>query len=185
MSKLYIVRHGEIDFNVEGRYAGAVDVPLNERGIQQARDLVTEISKLNINLIISSPLNRCVRMAEILNETINSKIIIMDEFRERNVGVYEGLTKEEAKNKYPELWAKNITRIYHDAPTGGETIQEVENRVFSGLNKIKEERVNQDILIVMHGFVGKMIHKFFHSLTQEQFFEYKLDNAKIIEYELL
>ncbi len=108
----------------------------------------------------------------------------MSEFRERNVGVYEGLTKEEAKNKYPELWSKNITRIYNQAPPGGETIKEVEDRVFFGLQKLQAEYLNKNILVVTHGFVSKVVHKFFHHPTEDQFFEYQLDSGSIAEYQL-
>jgi len=183
MERLFIVRHGEIDFNIEGRYAGSVDVELNDKGLQQARDLANEVAKLRIDFIVTSPLKRCRRMADIIHEVINVPIVVMDEFRERGVGVFEGLTREEAKNKYPELWAQNITRIYDGAPPGGETIKEVENRVFAGLKKVRKEYNGKNILIVTHAFVGKMIHKFFHNMSEEQFFEYKLDNAKVVEYD--
>ncbi|MEK7166798.1 MAG: histidine phosphatase family protein [Patescibacteria group bacterium] len=80
---------------------------------------------------------------------------------------------------------KNITRIYDDAPTGGETIKEVEDRVFAGLKKVWEKYDGKNVLIVTHAFVGKIIHKFFHKMIEEQFFEYKLDNAKVIKYDLV
>ena len=185
MERLYIVRHGEINFNIEGRYAGSVNVGLNEKGLQQARDTANDVSNLKIDFIISSPLKRCRRMAEIIHEVTNAPIVVMDEFRERGVGVFEGLTREEAKNKYPDLWARNITRIYDDAPPNGETIKKVENRVFAGLNKVRKEYDGKNVLIVTHAFVGKMIHKFFHDMTEEQFFEYKLDNAKVVEYDFV
>lgn len=183
MGQLFIVRHGEINFNTQGRYAGSSDVGLNDKGLRQAHNIASETSKLNIDLIITSPLKRCRSMAGIINELINVPIIVMDEFRERNVGVFEGLTKEAAKNQYPELWAKNITRIYDDAPTDGETIREVEVRVFAGLKKIQTKHAGKNTLIVTHAFVGKMINKFFYETTEEQFFEYILDNAKIVKYD--
>jgi len=182
MKKIFVVRHGEIDFNTEERYAGSVDVELNEKGLEQARDIAREVSKLKIDLIISSPLKRCMRMADIICEAVSLPVIVMDEFRERGVGVFEELTREEARNKYPDLWARNITRIYNDAPTGGETIKEAEDRVFAGLEKIKEKHDGKSILLITHAFVGKLIHKFFNNLTEEQFFEYKLNNAKVVEY---
>ena len=185
MGKLYVIRHGEIDFNIEERYAGSVDIELNKKGLQQTHDVAKEISKLNIDLIITSPLKRCNHMANIINKIVNVPIIIMTEFCERNVGVFEGLTREEAKNKYPELWAKNITRIYDNAPTGGETIKEVESRVFKGLKKIKEKYNDKNILIITHAFVGKIIHKFFNHISEEEFFKYKLDNANIKEYNFI
>ena len=185
MGKLYVVRHGEIDFNIQGRYAGSVDVELNKKGLRQTRDITDKVSKLNIDIIITSPLQRCRQMTDMIYEIINVPVVIMEEFRERDVGVYEGLTREEAKSKYPNLWAKNITRIYDDAPPGGETIKAVENRVFVGLEKIKEKYEGKNILIVTHAFVGKIIHKFFHKMTEEQFFEYKLENTKVVEYNFI
>ena len=183
MRKLYVVRHGEIDFNTEERYAGSVDVELNNKGLEQTYDIAKEISKLNIDLIITSPLKRCNDMANIIHKIINTPIIKMSEFSERNVGVFEGLTREEAKNKYPKLWVKNITRVYNDAPTGGETIREVESRVFSGLKKIKKKYSDKNILVITHGFASKVIHKFFNTtITEEDFFKYKLNNANIKEY---
>jgi len=185
MGRIFIVRHGEIDFNIQGRYAGSVDVELNEKGLQQAHDIANEVSKLKIDFIVSSSLKRCRRMADIISEVINVPVVVKDEFRERSVGIFEGLTREEAKNKYLDLWARNITRIYDDAPPNGETIQQVEDRVFEGLKKLRKEYAGKNILIVTHAFVGKMIHKFFHDMTEEQFFEYKLDNAKVVEYDFV
>src|SRR3989344_6409316 len=138
MGKLCVVRHGEIDFNVQGRYAGSVDVELNEKGIQQAHSVANEVSKLNIDFIMTSPLKRCALMAKMIQKVINVPVSVVNEFCERGVGVFEGLTREEAKNTYPELWAKNITRVYDDAPTGGETIRDVENRVRKGLQEVQQ-----------------------------------------------
>ncbi|MFH1187450.1 MAG: histidine phosphatase family protein [bacterium] len=141
MTKLYIVRHGKTDFNEQGRYAGRADISLNANGRQQTEELKQKIKDLNINIIISSPLKRAIETAEIIKPN-DCKIISKPAFIERSVGVYESLTKEEAKEKYPKLYAKNITRILNEAPTGGETIAEVQNRVFAGLEKIKKSYSN-------------------------------------------
>lgn len=184
MKNLLIVRHGETDFNKEDRYAGSTDIDLNERGIQQAYDIAKESEKFKIDLIITSPLKRCRSMAEIIKNNVQKPLLITDAFQERSLGVFEGLTREEAKSRHPDLWAKNITRIFNDAPTGGETIQDVEQRVFSGLEKIKLMEGYHNFLIVTHAFVGKIIHKYFYPMTEAEFFEYKLENAQIIKYEL-
>ncbi len=184
MKKLFIVRHGEIDLNVEKRYAGSTDTELNTNGLKQASKVANEAKKLNIDLIITSPLKRCRHMAEIINKKIDCSVIVMNEFVERSVGVYEGLTREEAKEKYPELWAKNITRVYDSAPTNGETIREVETRVTAGLEKIKIKYPEKNILIITHAFIGKIMNKLLNSLTKEEFFEYTLDNAKIVKYKI-
>ena len=183
MEKLHIVRHGEIDLNVEGRYAGSTDVELNKKGLLQAHSTANEVSKFNIDLIITSPLKRCTVMAGIIHQVIKAPIIVIDDFKERGVGVYEGLTREEAKNQYPKLWAKNITRIYNDAPTGGETIAAVVKRVQNGLKLIQKKYQGKIILIVTHAFIGKVIHKLLKNINEQQFFEYKLENAKVITYD--
>jgi len=121
-------------------------------------------------------------MAEAVSRAMSLPVITMAEFRERGVGIFEGLTRDEARIKYPEFWARNITRIYNDAPPGGETIKQVEERVFVGLKEICKKYNNRNVLIVTHAFIGRMINKFFNNITEEQFFAYKLGNAKIAEY---
>ena len=183
MKQLFLVRHGEVDFNAEGRYFGKIDVELNKKGLRQANDIAKKMIGLKINVIVASPLKRCRNTADIISGVISAPVVLMDEFRERAYGVFEGLTRKEAKNKYPELWAKNITRIYNGAPPGGETIKEAEARVYKGLKKIKIKYPDKIVLIVTHAFVGKIIHRFFYKLTDEEFFEYRLDNAEIVKYD--
>lgn len=182
MPKIYITRHGKTDFNEQGRYAGRADIPLNANGKQQAEELKQKIKDLNINIIISSPLKRALETARIIKPN-DCEIISNRAFVERSVGVYEGLTKEEAKEKYPKLYAKNITRIFDKAPTGGETIVEVQDRVFACLEKIKKSYSNKNILIVTHAFVAKIINKYFNQQISEQdFFNFVQQNAEIKEY---
>ncbi len=141
MTKLYIIRHGKTDFNEQGRYLGRTDVSLNFAGRKEAALLAERIKNLDIDIIISSPLKRAIETTEIVKPH-SCKIIVNNFFIERSVGVYEGLTKEEAKERYPNLYERNITRIFNDAPSGGETILEVQNRVFEGLDKIRKSYSN-------------------------------------------
>ena len=66
------------------------------------------------------------------------------------------------RQKHPDLWKRNITRIFDDAPTNGETIKEVQERVFRGLDKIKKIYQGKNTLIVTHAFVAKVINKYFN-----------------------
>jgi len=182
MTKIYIIRHGKTDFNEQGRYMGRTDLSLNANGRKQAEKLEKHLKGLNIDVIISSPLKRAIETAEIIIPN-DFKIISEYAFIERSVGVYEGLTKDEAKEKYPELYAKNITRIFGEAPIGGETIAEVQNRVFASLDKIKKIYHDKNILIVTHAFVAKIINKYFNQQISEQdFFDFVLQTAEIKEY---
>ena len=97
MAIIYVIRHGKTDFNEQGRYLGITNFSLNAAGRQQAKELAKEIRKLKIDLIVSSPLKRALETAEIIKPDAH-KITINSHFIERSVGVYEGLTKKEAKD---------------------------------------------------------------------------------------
>ena len=183
MKTLFVIRHGETDFNKKGRYLGRTDEPLNDIGIDQAKKLAEKTSDLDIEIIYCSPLKRAIETTDFIKTNHNCEVIIDKHFIERSIGIYEGLTKEEAKNKYPDLYAKNITRIFDDAPPKGETIDEVMERVFFGLNKIKNQNKFSNILISTHGFIAKVINKYFNpKISDQEFFDFSLANAEIKTY---
>lgn len=66
MTRLILIRHGETDWNVEGRYQGQADPPLNERGRAQAHELADELRSIELDVLYTSPLRRCVQTAQIL-----------------------------------------------------------------------------------------------------------------------
>lgn len=176
MIALYIARHGETDYNIQGRYLGRTDIPLNSAGIRQAKVLAKEVEDLPIDIVISSPLKRTMEMACIIAP--NKEIIKDDHFIERSIGVYEGLTKQEAKNKYPELYGRNITRIFNEAPPQGETIKQVQDRVFKGIDELKQKYQGENVLLVSHAFIAKVINKyFFPDISDEDFFNFVLPLA--------
>jgi len=180
---MFVIRHGETDSNKEGQYLGKMDESLNAIGINQAKKLAEKTSDLDIKIIYCSPLKRAVETAEFIKINHGCEVVIDKHFIERSIGVYEGLTKEEAKNKYPDLYAKNITRIFNDAPPNGETINEVIKRVFAGLNEIKNQNKFSNILISTHGFIAKVINKYFNpQLSDQEFFDFILANAEIKTY---
>ena len=184
MTKVYIVRHSKTDFNEQNRYSGRTNLSLNAYGKQQAKELTKHVQNLSIDIIVSSPLKRAIETAEIIRPN-GHKIIVDTAFIERSVGIYEGLTKDEAKKQYPDLYQKNITRILDDAPTNGETIIEVQDRVFEGLDKIKKIYQNKNILIITHAFVAKIINKYFNpDISESDFFDFVLQTAEIKEYQI-
>jgi len=117
-----------------------------------------------------------------INKFVNADVIVIDELKERCVGVFEGLTNDEIAVKYPDLWNKKITRIYNDAPPGGETIKEVELRVSKGIQKIKNQYSDKNILIVAHAFVGRVIYKIVCGNNCKDVFDTpRLENAQFLE----
>jgi probable phosphoglycerate mutase len=182
MSKVYILRHGETDYNVQCRYQGQSDIPLNEYWRRQVQVAKAHIKNLIFEVIYVSPTQRTNETAQIINVR-NVPLIQERAFLERNMWVYEWLTRQEAQEKYPNLWKLNITRQYKSAPTNWETIKDVEERVFSKLNELKSTITN-DILIVTHAFTSKVIHKYFNpNISDENFFAFVIENSEIQTYE--
>ncbi|HTX86571.1 MAG TPA: histidine phosphatase family protein [Candidatus Nanoarchaeia archaeon] len=182
MTEIYVLRHGETAYNKEGRYLGRTDVSaIFNFDKKEIEDLKNHIKFLKFDLIISSPLKRCLETVKILTD--RNDILIEDGFTERSVGVYEGLTKEEAREKYPDIYSRNITRQFNDAPLGGETILDVEKRVFVALDKIKHYYQDKKILIITHGFIAKVINKYFNpNITNQDFFSFSLKNLELKKY---
>lgn len=182
MSKLYVVRHGETDFNVQGRYAGSTDVELNETGVTQARITAENLKQYSIDIIITSPLKRAMKTAEIIKECIRKPIVVIDDFAERSVGVYEGLTRDEAMNKYPDLWNQNVLRQFDCTLHEGESVKQVRNRVQKALCSIKDNYKGKNIVLVTHGYVSREIYGYFNEVTEEEFHKYALKNCQVAEY---
>jgi len=177
--KLLVVRHGETQFNAEHRYLGVLDPELNARGVSQANELHA-VLPVNLDAVVCSPLRRARQTADILCQSRGCRPKLNDAFRERNVGVFEGLTQEEARTHFPELWAQNVTRSWAGAPTGGETINEVVERVAEGLNGLYASYAGKVVALVAHGFVAKVAR----AVSQEgfqDFFEWQLANGAVCE----
>ena len=180
--KLLIVRHGEAQFNAEHRYLGALDPELNARGISQAKELQS-VLPANLDAVVCSPLRRARQTADILCQSRGHSPKLNYAFRERNVGVFEGLTQEEARIKFPELWAQNVTRSWGGAPTGGETINEVVERVAEGLNDLYTSYAGKVVALVAHGFMAKVARAESQEGFQD-FFEWQLANGAVCELTL-
>jgi len=182
---LYVVRHGETDNNVQQRYAGSIDVPLNQKGLAQAEALAQKLAELKLDVIVSSPLIRAHKTAETVSiRHPSTPLVVMKYFAERHVGVFEGLTKAEAKEQYPELFNRWCTRQLDDAPTGGETIRQFEARIILGLEELKMRYSDKTVLLVCHGFVSRMINKQMKKMSYDDMHSFTLNNCEVAEYEL-
>ena len=97
--KFYVVRHGQTDWNAKGRIQGKTDIELNEIGIEQANKLKELIKDYNIDLIISSPLKRARKTAEVINEAVKCNIIFEESLKERGYGIFEGMIRKEINDE--------------------------------------------------------------------------------------
>ena len=146
--KLIIVRHGETLENTKGITQGQSNFQLTQNGIEQAKKVSNMLKNTKIDIAFSSDLDRTVDTCiEILKFHNNAKFIKTPILREQSKGIFEGKTREEKSRLL-----KESIKFYHEwAPTGGESLIEVWERVIPFFEKIKEEYPDKNVLFVSHG----------------------------------
>lgn len=147
---LYLIRHGQSEGNAEGRFGGHGTTPLSEYGRQQAERTAKVLAKEGIHAIYSSDLLRAVQTAEPLAQILNLPINMREAFRERNVGVLEGLTFDESKQAYPSDYYALINRNIHHVITEGESYRQLLKRITTELRNILREHQRQRVAIFSH-----------------------------------
>ena len=158
--KILLTRHGQTDWNVLKKVMGRCDEPLNEKGLEQARETRDNLLDEDIDLIICSPLKRAKQTAEIINNR-NIPIIYDDRLIERDFGEFEGLeTKDFDFHGY---WNYYRNDQYEKA----ENIQEFFKRVYAFLDDIKEKYKDKNVLIVAHGGISIPIACYFNKNIPE------------------
>jgi broad specificity phosphatase PhoE len=151
MSCLCLIRHGQTNWNLEGRYHGQRDVPLNETGRAQARALALQLQDQPFSSIYSSDLQRARETAEIIAEAIHVPIMLEPRLREINQGDWEGQLVETIKDRYTGLWLERIIDPINVRPPRGETVGEVAERVYSALDDIAKIFTTRPVIICSHG----------------------------------
>ena len=157
MTTLYITRHGETEWNTEGRMQGWNDSPLTDLGINQAHWLYNRLKEIDFNVIYSSPTGRAYKTSEILKGEKDIEIIAHDALREINLSEWEGLDQEGIKAK-DEKQFYNFWKAPHlYRPLSGEDFLELQQRVTTGIREIVKKHKDETILIVTHTMTLKAL----------------------------
>jgi len=155
---IILVRHGETEWNRVERFRGRFDIPLNPTGVSQAKRTARRISKdWKPSAVYSSPLGRAMQTAEIIANASGKLAQPNDGLMDIDYGKWQGLTPEEAKAKWPELIAK-----WYDHPgavriPGGESLSKVRSRVMTALEMICWLNAEQEVVVVSHTVVNRLI----------------------------
>ena len=173
-TEIYLVRHGETDWNKEGKFQGCTDISLSKEGIQQAH-LLKDTLNNDFDYIYTSPLSRAAQTAEILCENHKKiKPVIIPDLREINFGAWEGLTIMQIREQYPAEYQAWRTDEEHANLIGGDlTLRNASNRAKDAILKLAEKHAGKKIVVVAHGGILKaaligifdwkmtMYHRFF------------------------
>lgn len=150
ITRLYLVRHGQSAGNAEGRFGGHGPTPLSKLGERQARLTAEALKKEGIAVIYSSDLARAIQTAQPLAELIGVTINATPAFRERHVGVLEGLTFEESKRDFPKDYYALVNRNVHHVITKGESYRQLLRRTTGALWDILRTHQGEKIAIYSH-----------------------------------
>lgn len=146
--KLYLIRHGESQGNLEGKIQGSMDFPLSSLGRDQV-DLISSYCKdVHLDYLYSSDLTRAYDTAEKIGETKGLPVRKWEKVREVFLGPLQGLTREEIKEKYPITQEKSIIT---SGIAGTETVEELTERCQSVVDQLLNVHANDSVAIVSHG----------------------------------
>lgn len=148
--RILLVRHGQSQGNAEGRFGGHTATPLSERGRKQAEATARALATEKISAIYTSDLARAVETAMPLARLTGLEVEPSEAFRERSVGVMEGLTFEEAAAQHPEQYAALIRRDFEHVLLGGESYRQMLDRATSHLDRIIEQHAGGQVAIYSH-----------------------------------
>jgi broad specificity phosphatase PhoE len=143
----FFLRHGQTDWNVQGRFQGHTDIPLNAAGLAQAANAADVLANWSVDLIVASPLLRARRTAEIVAERFNKTPVFDDDLMERQFGRFEGLIVNDVKASFG---LKPDERLTRHLPEDAEQWHETRERTLRVLRKWLSRDPDASILFVSH-----------------------------------
>ncbi|NJR50673.1 MAG: histidine phosphatase family protein [Leptolyngbyaceae cyanobacterium CSU_1_3] len=187
-ARLLLVRHGETDWNRQGRFQGQIDVPLNENGRSQAHQAADFLRPVTIDYAVSSSMLRPKETAEIiLKHHPDLALALRDDLREISHGLWEGQLEAEIESSYPGLlhqWQRHPETVQMPE---GENLQQVWERAIAGWRAIVEAHADEPctILVVAHDAINKAILCHVAGLGAESFWNFKQGNGavSVIDYQ--
>jgi phosphoserine phosphatase len=179
LTTLYLVRHGETEWNASNKVQGNMDTELNDIGIKQAELVAVRLAKENIDAVYTSSIKRAKTTAEKIAEHAKVEVKELHEFREICLGPWEGLTMTEISEQYTEHY-----RIYRESPSdfnlpGAETFLQVTDRFCNAINNIIAENKDKKIVVVSHGAAIKAAVISILGIDISHYNKFRIDNGSI------
>ncbi len=183
-TRLYLIRHGQVANHHELRYNGHFDVDITGLGVLQMQRLAEVLSKAPLKAVYSSDLTRAAKGAEIISEGLGLGYTKVRAFRELHLGRWEGLTRDEAVARFPEDAGFSLRALGTGKVEGGESLNDLRERVMPALQEIIGLHRNETACIVAHGGVNRVILSDAMGLPIENFFRMEQDYGclNVIDY---
>ncbi|MDD2851155.1 MAG: alpha-ribazole phosphatase [Desulfuromonadaceae bacterium] len=156
-TRIHLIRHGQVAGYTQPRYNGQADVALTDYGVGQYHQLKKRLAETGISACYTSDLSRCTTGAGIICREFGIEPVARPELRELNIGVWEGLTWQEIQENWPDGWQARLADLVNYRVPGGENLLDLGARVMPVINEIVERHKGQNVLVVAHGGVNRII----------------------------
>jgi alpha-ribazole phosphatase len=156
-TRIHLIRHGQVVGHEQKRYNGQTDVALTDLGVEQYHQLKERLASAPISACYTSDLSRCVTGSQIICEQLGIEPVRRRELRELNIGVWEGLTWLEIQSNWPEEWQARLADLVNFRVPQGENLLDVQARVMPVIGEIVERHQGQEVLVVGHGGVNRIV----------------------------
>ena len=189
MKILYLIRHGQTQWNLERRMQGRLDSPLTETGIKQAHKHGSLLKVIaDIGALYVSPSGRTRETAYVVNSYVHAPVAYADALLERDLGEWSGMTMDEISETYPSAHKARQDDPYHFRPPGGENLEDMRERVSEFLSGLRESS-KDEIAVVTHQVMSRVIISTLLDLDAPQtarvvhpneiFYRLEFDNEKV------
>lgn len=155
--RLVLLRHGEPEESAKGRCYGKLDVGLSREGRAHMERLATRLEGAGLEAVYASPRRRALESARLVAEAAGRPVVVEPRFSEIDFGVLEGLTYDEARDRFPELYESWMQRPTEVKFPGGESFDEMRERVLGAAHELREHHEDASVLVVAHGGVNRIL----------------------------
>jgi broad specificity phosphatase PhoE len=178
--KLYVIRHGETDWNARRLFQGQINTSLNEKGEEQAREAKKRIQQMGLTFdaVYSSPIDRAARTIEIITGMDRSQFCLDDRLMEVNFGPLDGTPFDKEAPQAGNLFRKPSAYV---PPEGAESFQEVEKRVADFLDEIARKHPGERVLAGSHGCTMRIMMQYLGYMPLDKIWDQGIGNCTIVE----
>ena len=182
--KTLLVRHGETEWNKSGKFLGQFDVPMNERGMGQARETAIAVSIDTPTALYSSPLARTMQLAAEISRLTSLPVTPMSGLKELDLGEMEGLSGSELREQWPDFhtgWRDNPGPM---VMPGGESLAQLQDRAWDAYLQMEKDHGGDEVLVVVsHNFTIRTIITRILGMPWDSFHNMTLSLASICSVE--
>lgn len=183
MIRIYIIRHGETEWNKKESFRGTIDIPLNKNGLNEAKYLSLKLKDKNFTKIFSSPLKRAMQTAEEIAQYHNAEIEITPDLIDINFGKWQGLSLESVKKKFKnefKIWINTPDKIKFE---NGECLEDVRRRISNFFEKTILKYKEGNLAFVSHRVINKVLILYLLNIDNCNFWKIKQDTASYTVFE--